>query len=180
VRHQNQNRVDNNQKQANNPPQTQPQPQQPTRRAFVSELPNTDEEEVIYQNPVHGVYRDPYVTIHYPVESRFNFQHRQQRGRGLLDVSPDASQLFTGSTRMPTNPPSYSDFHLNNIPTTLPPQPTEASDFHYILSAVKPKVVHEKDRKMAKKGKSKEVKEAKEVKAGQLRRPTGLVFYCEC
>jgi hypothetical protein len=138
------------------------------RTSFVSELPNTDEDEVIYQNPVHGVYRDPFVTIHYPVETPFDFPRRQQRSRGLLDVSADASTLMATSLETPINPPSYYDFHLNNIPTAVPPQQTEGTEFHYLMSAVKPKVVHEKERAV-------HPKKSKKAKKAQLRRPTGYV-----
>jgi hypothetical protein len=134
------------------------------RTSFVTELPNSDEDEVIYQNPVHGVYRDPFVTIHYPVETPYEFPSRQQRSRGLLDVSADASHLIAA-----ISPPSYYDFHLNNIPTAVPPhQQTEGTEFHYLMSAVKPKVVHEKERAI-------HPKKSKKVKKAQLRRPTGYV-----
>lgn len=133
------------------------------RTSFVSELPNSDEDEVIYQNPVHGVYRDPFVTIHYPVATPFDFPSRQQRSGGLLDVSEDASNLMTV-----TKPPSYYDFHLNNIPTAVPPQQTEGTEFHYLMSAVKPKVVHEKERAI-------HPKKSKKVKKTQPRRPSGYV-----
>lgn len=137
------------------------------RASFVSELPNSDEEEVIYQNPVHGVYRDPFVTIHYPLETPFSFPQRQQRSRGLLDVSADASSRMATSLGT-TNPPSYYDFHLNNIPTAVPPQQTEGTEFHYLMSAVKPKVVHEKERSV-------HPKKSKKAKKTQPRRPTGCV-----
>ncbi|XP_059477390.1 uncharacterized protein LOC132197828 [Neocloeon triangulifer] len=117
----------NQHQQQSNQQQNNKRSQQSTRRAFVSD---SDEDEVIYQNPVHGVYRDPYVTIHYPVESAY--------------FRPSEDAMAHSSEMQPT--PSYYDFHLNNIPTSEPPQPTEAKKFHYMISAVKPKVVHEKDR----------------------------------